>query len=410
VFYVPRNKRCLFRLVNAGSHNCPTEFSIQGCKLKVTASDSYSICPVMVDRIVSQPGERYDFVMESPKDPLITQILIVARGLGGCARLQLQEFAKIRIIDNMDTHKPQIEDREPILRPSYLSLEDANATYLNHPNTNCSDLTSKNLCVVRLVQKGVACPTGENLRNAKIEKRFYLEFRNTLGTARTNSYLTVGPFALKSLMNNISFIHPYLPPLTQNYTGLEFCNAENLPSRCSKLVGCDCFHVMKLGLCKVYEFHLYDNGQIGGGISHPFHMHGYGFQVCDMGTRAQFANGTSTTPYSKLKCPPPVKDVISIPSGCDVRIRIKACNPGFWLLHCHFEFHMMTGMMAVLQVGEDSDMVKPPHSFPKCGNFMPPAKIPSDQIKELPPGEHSDHTDTENEIPYEEMPYDHSMH
>jgi hypothetical protein len=33
---------------------------------------------------------------------------------------------------------------------------------------------------------------------------------------------------------------------------------------------------------------------------------------------------------------------------------------------------MGVGMGLVMQVGEPSDMVKPPSGFPKCNNFTPP--------------------------------------
>jgi hypothetical protein len=67
----------------------------------------------------------------------------------------------------------------------------------------------------------------------------------------------------------------------------------------------------------------------------------------------------------------PLKDTISIPSKGFTRFRIKADNPGFWFLHCHYEWHMSTGMAAIVQVGETSDMIPPPANFPKCGNFLP---------------------------------------
>lgn len=134
-----------------------------------------------------------------------------------------------------------------------------------------------------------------------------------------------------------------------------------------------------------------------------------------MGTMEQLAN--RTTPYPKSKRLPPVKDVISIPSGGFVRIRFKSCNPGFWLFHCHFEFHMHTGMMALIKVGEKSDMVPPPPGFPKCGDYLPWVKVTPDQLKNSPPRkmddmddmDHTGNTDPQGQ-PYVEVPMDHSMH
>ncbi|KAG8239193.1 hypothetical protein J437_LFUL019007 [Ladona fulva] len=56
---------------------------------------------------------------------------------------------------------------------------------------------------------------------------------------------------------------------------------------------------------------------------------------------------------------PSLRDSIAIPSM------------GFWLLHCHFAFHLATGMSVVFQVGELSDMVPTPPGFPRCGDYLP---------------------------------------
>lgn len=103
-------------------------------------------------------------------------------------------------------------------------------------------------------------------------------------------------------------------------------------------------------------------------MSHPFHLHGYGFNVVDMGTREQFESGD--TPYRYASHYPPIKDTITVPSGGFARIRFQATNPGYWFFHCHFEWHMHIGMRLTVKVGERSDMVPPPKNFPTCGNFL----------------------------------------
>jgi len=65
----------------------------------------------------------------------------------------------------------------------------------------------------------------------------------------------------------------------------------------------------------------------------------------------------------------PVKDTVSIPSGGFTVMRFKADNPGFWIVHCHYEWHANTGMAVVFQVGETHEMVPPPADFPKCRNY-----------------------------------------
>lgn len=43
--------------------------------------------------------------------------------------------------------------------------------------------------------------------------------------------------------------------------------------------------------------------------------------------------------------------------------------PGFWLMHCHIDFHAEMGMALLFKVGDDSKYKKPPKDFPKCGDF-----------------------------------------
>lgn len=119
-------------------------------------------------------------------------------------------------------------------------------------------------------------------------------------------------------------------------------------------------------------------------LNHPFHLHGYPLYVMGMGQlsdkrpmtialakrmkRTRSFKMASTTYYA-------VKDTVSIPSKGYTIIRFKADNPGFWLMHCHFEWHMAVGMGLVLQVGETSQMVKPPKNFPKCNSYTPDLKF-----------------------------------
>lgn len=44
---------------------------------------------------------------------------------------------------------------------------------------------------------------------------------------------------------------------------------------------------------------------------------------------------------------------------------------GYWLLHCHFVYHLATGMGNVFRVGSRSDVPPVPQGFPRCGNFLP---------------------------------------
>lgn len=67
---------------------------------------------------------------------------------------------------------------------------------------------------------------------------------------------------------------------------------------------------------------------------------------------------------------PPLKDTVLIPNPGYVRLRFLADNPGFWLGHCHFDWHLGIGMSVIFQVGEIDEMEKRPENFNSCHNVL----------------------------------------
>lgn len=70
-------------------------------------------------------------------------------------------------------------------------------------------------------------------------------------------------------------------------------------------------------------------------FAHPFHLHGYFFQVLD-DTRV-----------------PEWKDTVDVPVDSTVRIAVRFDGrPGMWMYHCHILDHAESGMMGQLHVAE----------------------------------------------------------
>lgn len=105
-------------------------------------------------------------------------------------------------------------------------------------------------------------------------------------------------------------------------------------------------------------------------MNHPMHLHGFSFQVIDMGTREEFESGR--TAFANATHEPVIKDTVTLPRRGFVRIRFRSCNPGYWFFHCHLQYHMEPGMKMIIKVGNNSDMLPPPANFPTCGNFLVP--------------------------------------
>ena len=73
------------------------------------------------------------------------------------------------------------------------------------------------------------------------------------------------------------------------------------------------------------------------GMDHPFHLHGFRFQVLDR-------NGVPE-PY------PSWKDTVNVPGHETVRFIVRYDDhPGLWMFHCHILSHEDHGMMGILEV------------------------------------------------------------
>jgi FtsP/CotA-like multicopper oxidase with cupredoxin domain len=73
------------------------------------------------------------------------------------------------------------------------------------------------------------------------------------------------------------------------------------------------------------------------GMDHPFHLHGFQFQVLDR-------NGVPE-PFRAWK------DVVNVPKHETARFIVRYDNyPGKWMYHCHILDHEDHGMMGVLEV------------------------------------------------------------
>lgn len=67
----------------------------------------------------------------------------------------------------------------------------------------------------------------------------------------------------------------------------------------------------------------------------------------------------------------PIKDTVTVPDGGYTIIRFLANNPGFWIFHCHIEFHVEVGMALIFKVGDYNQMRPLPENFPYCSNYYP---------------------------------------
>lgn len=162
------------------------------------------------------------------------------------------------------------------------------------------------------------------------------------------------------------------------------CTPTQKPASCRSGETCDCAHVQAFPLNSLVEILLTDN-IANPNISHPFHLHGTVFEVVDTGVFPIQPNGAAITEqfvaqwessgrFTRNLQNPPSKDTIAVPYNGYVILRTRLVNPGYWLMHCHFMYHLLIGMSMVFQVGTEAEIAQAaaiPANFPRCGNFIP---------------------------------------
>lgn len=137
---------------------------------------------------------------------------------------------------------------------------------------------------------------------------------------------------------------PPFPLLSQKsiYDESIFCDTKNLKNCIKNISICQCVHRLKVKLNSIVELVLID---LKDPFTHPFHLHGHKFHVMDTGLLdgnltidEVLKNGIERPKFPNRH--PPLKDTIQIPNTGYARVKFKANNPGFWIGHCHFDFHL----------------------------------------------------------------------
>lgn len=168
-----------------------------------------------------------------------------------------------------------------------------------------------------------------------------------------------------------------------------FCDETHRPSKCNGFPQCPCTHRIKVKLNSVCDLYMVDETPAAIPLGHPWHLHGHSFCVKDQYSarpdqpisvdivRKAIRDGTFNQQFGQLRRPgvdytnPAKKDTTQVPSKGISVLRVLFDNPGFWLMHCHIDWHLGIGMAFIIQVGEYEDFVPAPPYFPRCGDYKP---------------------------------------
>ncbi|XP_041977206.1 laccase-5-like [Aricia agestis] len=378
VFTITPGRRYRFRMINAFASVCPAQITFEGHNLTVIATDGEPVHPVQVNTIISFSGERYDFVIEANNIPGAYWIQV--RGLGECGIKRAQQLGILRYARG---------PYQPSTQPPTYDVGIPQGVVMNPLDARCNEPRNDAICVSQLKN---ALHIDPAILQDRPDVKIFLPFRffayrpEMLFQPNTYNRFLVAPTGdhVISLIDEISYMAPPAPLISQ-YDDInpdQFCNGDNRPANCGQ--NCMCTHKVDIPLNAVVEIVLVDEVQIVN-LSHPFHLHGYSYNVVGIG-RSPDQNVKKINLKHALDLDrrgllerhlkqgdlPPAKDTIAVPNNGYVIVRFRATNPGFWLLHCHFLFHIVIGMNVVLQVGTQADLPPVPPNFPTCGDHLPP--------------------------------------
>lgn len=375
VFEVQQGQNYRFRTINAGFLNCPVEISVDNHSLTVIASDGWYFEPVVVSTLVTYAGERFDFVLNADQE--IGNYWIRVRGLMDCD----ERFEKAHQVAVLRYRRAPNENPTGI--PSYdykrdgLQLNALNKGIGHVESVSIAELTGLDEIHPKLLQP-----------DADFQFYVYYDFYdrsnphfNDPNLYANDAVTTIENQFIGPQLNRIAMKMPSYPLLIAKDSLDEsgFCNETSLSNKNIDCIEefCECTHVLQVPLNASVELILVDEGYKYD-ANHPFHLHGQGFRVVAMerikptGIKIEEIQELDRRGQivRRLK-DAPMKDTITVPDGGFTIIRFVADNPGWWLFHCHIEFHIEVGMALVFKVGDVSQMKSAPKNFPMCSNYMP---------------------------------------
>lgn len=375
-FNVEQGYRYRFRVINAEFLNCPIELSVDGHNITIIASDGYDLEPINATSLVTYAGERYDFILFANNE--IENYWIRFRGLMDCD----ERFTKAKQVAVL--HYEGAMEKEPAGDPTWEELHNE-GLQINALNKGEEEDETVSVSELRS-----ATDSDDGSLKEVADYQFYVAYDFY---AKNNSHFHKSPYygyyqvphksnrLYTPQLNHISMKLPSSPLLLTRPSSDNFCNASSINETCREDY-CECSHVLSVRLNSVVEIIIVDEG-VTFDANHPFHLHGHSFRVVGM---RRLANDTTIDEVKEFDRQgllkrnlkrPPIKDTVTVPDGGYTVIRFKADNPGYWLFHCHIEFHVEIGMGFVFKVGEHWQMPPIPPNFPTCGDYMPDNNLES---------------------------------
>lgn len=312
--FVP-GKRYRLRLINASAFSS-FQFSIDGHKLTVIEADMTPVKPLVVDRLNINVAQRYSVIVTAnrPSDIYWMKAIISKACYPEGSGPDLNPYVLATV-----SYKGACKTKLPPLPSVNKSTE------LPNNVTGCIDLDSSKLKPVEVKKPYI--PNG-----AKDDK--VLLKKNTFSFIA--SFSPDDQNIVRGRMNGKTLEAKPEDPFILRQNDKQFFNNS---------------HILELPSCDVVQFLVCNND----GGEHPFHLHGYDFQVMNISTvSVEYKEGAELEAQMKqilkdamdhmVTDNPLRRDTVSIPANGYALIRFVADNPGIWAFHCHIDWHLAQGL------------------------------------------------------------------
>ena len=400
-FIVSQGETYRFRLIGA-QNLFAYKFSIDGHRLNVVATDGTFVQPRVTDFIIVHTAERYDF-------------LLTANATG---QNSFWVRAETLEIDKMDLSSAPY----PSLNNSAVAILHYSGTLPPQPTEYQSIQAIPKNCDASNHCIALNCPFRsfhnsyytDCIHITDLRLAFPATDKNLPSQTPSNGQQYFFNFDDDSAINGRAHVFPPFPLQTQTENSYNIVDACDPNDRC--LDECVCSHIIELPYNKTIRFifsAIGDDSQ----FFHPIHLHGHKFFVVASGYGEYNATtGFLSDSSREILCnnvaanesindefctynfrwrtnPPNVtvdrytvrKDTVIVPSGGYVVIQFVSDNPGYWLLHCHVQPHLLMGMAAIVNVAPDRQN-PPPDGLTTCGNFLWSVKDFDDKLLFRPSG------------------------
>ena len=347
-----------FRVIGAMKESV-FRISIDGHRLIVVSTDSYLTKPFEADVVHVHVGERYDFVVKTRADVESGAIFPIRIESVAVYCNNHSQPAAVGIAYLVYGYGVFLHEGERCT----IDCIALNCPFQNYPE----DYYPSYHCIDVYDALSLLVPTPKyKLPDEAQEERFFDFIFNPSPTVNSvKNILPIIPFAMTSEE----------VPGECNYDEILSCP----PSGCPHAVYVNQNHglnsidfVFSSVLKTDSDKHITDLG------THPIHMHGHSFWVAKIAYPTYSEDGTIESVNDDIEVPDCGhgnwrfgspdgilvnettirKDVITVPAGGYVVIRFRVTNPGWWIMHCHIDPHLVGGM--AIAVGEESDCQNPP--------------------------------------------------